>query len=55
MIKGPSLAANKQLLADMEAKVKKSGNESSIQSKTIAQLKQHIEQQDAKIAKRGVT
>ena len=30
------LAANKQLLADMEAKVKKSGNESSIQSKTIA-------------------
>ena len=45
------LAANKQLLADMEAKVKKSGNESSIQSKTIAQLKQHIEQQDAKIAK----
>ena len=27
------LAANKQLLADMEAKVKKSGNESSIQSR----------------------
>lgn len=45
------LAANKKLLADMEAKVKKSGTENSIQAKTIAQLKQHIEQQDAKIAK----
>lgn len=44
------LAANKQLLATMEAKVKASGNENSVQSKTIAQLRQHIEQQDAKIA-----
>ena len=44
------LAANKQLLAEMEAKVKASGNENSVQAKTIAQLRQHIEQQDAKIA-----
>ena len=44
------LAANKALLAEMEAKVKKSGNENSVQGKTIAQLRAHIEQQDAKIA-----
>lgn len=44
------LAANKQLLAQMEAKVKASGNENSVQAKTITQLRQHIEQQDAKIA-----
>ena len=44
------LAANKQLLAQMEAKVKATGNENSVQSKTIAQLRQHIEQQDKKIA-----
>lgn len=44
------LAANKELLASMEAKVKASGNENSVQAKTIAQLRQHIEQQDAKIA-----
>lgn len=44
------LAANKALLASMEAKVKFSGNENSVQAKTIAQLRQHIEQQDAKIA-----
>ncbi len=44
------LAANKALLAPMEAKVKSSGNENSVQAKTIAQLRQHIEQQDAKIA-----
>ncbi len=44
------LAANKQLLASMEAKVKASGNENSVQAKTISQLRQHIEQQDAKIA-----
>lgn len=44
------LAANKALLLQMEAKVKASGNESSIQAKTIATLRQHIEQQDAKIA-----
>lgn len=44
------LAANKQLLESMEAKVKSSGNENSVQAKTIAQLRKHIEQQDAKIA-----
>ncbi len=44
------LAANKALLASMEAKVKSSGNENSVQAKTIAQLRQHIKQQDAKIA-----
>lgn len=44
------LAANKQLLAQMEAKVKASGNENSVQAKTIAQLRAHIEQQDKKIA-----
>lgn len=44
------LAANKQLLASLEAKIKAEGNENSVQAKTIAQLRQHIEQQDAKIA-----
>lgn len=44
------LAANKQLLESMEAKVKAAGNDNSVQAKTIAQLRQHIEQQDAKIA-----
>ena len=44
------LAANKQLLESMEAKVKSSGNENSVQAKTIAQLRKHIEHQDAKIA-----
>lgn len=44
------LAANKALLAQMEAKIKASGNENSIQAKTISQLRQRIEQQDAKIA-----
>ena len=39
------------LLSEMEAKVKKAGTENSVQAKTIAQLRQHIEQQDAKIAK----
>lgn len=44
------LAANKQLLATMEAKVKAAGNENSVQARTIAQLREHIEAQDAKIA-----
>lgn len=44
------LAANKQLLESMEAKVKASGNENSVQAKTITQLRQRLEQQDAKIA-----
>lgn len=44
------LAANKQLLNDMEAKIKASGNENSILAKTIAQLKDRIAAQDQKIA-----
>lgn len=44
------LVTNKKLLAEMEAKVKASGDENSIQAKTISQLKAHIEQQDKKIA-----
>lgn len=44
------LAANKALLVQMENKVKASGSENSVQAKTIAQLREHIEQQDAKIA-----
>lgn len=44
------LAANKQILATMEQKIKAAGNENSVQAKTIQQLRQHIEQQDAKIA-----
>lgn len=44
------LAANRKLLAEMEAKVNSSGKENSVQSKTIAQLRKHIEEQDAKIA-----
>lgn len=43
------LAANKALLEQMEAKVAASGNQNSVQAKTIAQLRQHIEQQDIKI------
>lgn len=44
------LNANKQLLADMEAKVKSSGNQNSVLTKTIEQLKAHIASQDEKIA-----
>ncbi|MBD5195985.1 MAG: hypothetical protein K2G53_03340 [Muribaculaceae bacterium] len=44
------LAANKQLLTDMEAKVKATGNENSVMAKTIAQLKERIASQDEKIA-----
>lgn len=44
------LAANKKLLAEMEAKVKSSGNDNSVQAKTIAQLRKHIEEQDRKIS-----
>ena len=45
------LAANKQLLLEMEQKVNSTNQENSVQARTIAQLKQHIEQQDAKIAR----
>lgn len=44
------LAANRALLAQLEAKVKATGNENSVQAKTIAQLREHIEQQDRRIA-----
>lgn len=43
------LAANKALLAEMENKIKSSGKENSVQGRTIAQLRQRIEEQDAKI------
>lgn len=44
------LAANKNLLAQMERKLKESGNENSVLAKTIEQLKQRLEQQDEHIA-----
>lgn len=44
------LAANKELLTSMEAKLKNSGNENSVMAKTIAQLKERIASQDKKIA-----
>ncbi len=43
------LNANKKLLADMEAKMKNSGKENAVLSKTIEQLKAHIASQDEKI------
>lgn len=44
------LASNKALLDKMEAQLKASGNENSVLSKTIAQLKGRIAKQDEKIA-----
>ncbi len=44
------LNANKKLLADMEAKVKNSGSQNAVLTKTIEQLKSHIAKQDEKIA-----
>lgn len=44
------LAANKQLLEQMEAKLKSSGNENGVLSKTITTLKDRISQQDSRIA-----
>ncbi|MBO4964639.1 MAG: hypothetical protein J6C81_00035 [Muribaculaceae bacterium] len=44
------LNANKSLLNDMEAKLKSSNNNNAVLTKTIAQLKSHIAQQDEKIA-----
>lgn len=43
------LNANRQLLESMEAKLKASNNQNAVLAKTIAQLKEHIAQQDAKI------
>lgn len=45
------LAANRQVLDEMEAKLKNSSNQNSVLAKTITQLKQHIAQQDEKIAR----
>ena len=44
------LAANKQLLDNMEAKLKASGKENGVLTKTIAQMKERIAKQDEKIA-----
>lgn len=44
------LNANRELLAKMEADLQKSNGQNSVLQKTITQLKQHIEQQDKKIA-----
>lgn len=44
------LAANKQLLEELQQKAKASGNENSVLNKTIESLKVRIEQQDTKIA-----
>lgn len=44
------LNANRQLLESMEAKLKASNGQNAVLTKTIAQLKQHIAQQDEKIA-----
>lgn len=43
------LAANKALLTSMEEKIKATGNENSVMTKTIAQLKDRIASQDQKI------
>lgn len=45
------LNANKSLLNQMEQKLKDSNNQNAVLTKTISQLKAHIEQQDQKIAK----
>ena len=44
------LAANRQLLDELEAKAAKSGQSNAVLTKTIAKLKEHIAQQDQKIA-----
>lgn len=44
------LAANKQLLDELQAKAKASGNENTILNRTIEQLKTRIAEQDAKIS-----
>lgn len=45
------LESNRQLLADMEARIKKSDNQNSVLLKTIDQLKGRITAQDEKITK----
>ncbi len=44
------LNANRQLLEKMEAQVKNSNSQNAVLTKTIAQLKAHIEQQEEKIS-----
>lgn len=44
------LNANRALLDKMEGQLKNSNNQNAVLTKTIAQLKAHIEQQDSKIA-----
>lgn len=44
------LNANRQLIAQLEAKAKASGKDNAVLNKTIAQLKQHIDSQEKKIA-----
>lgn len=44
------LNANRALLSDMEAKLNSSNNQNSVLTKTIAQLKEHIAQQEKKIS-----
>ncbi|MDE6294432.1 MAG: hypothetical protein K2M03_00020 [Muribaculaceae bacterium] len=43
------LAANKKLLEELESKAAKAGQSNAVLTKTIAQLKEHIAQQDMKI------
>lgn len=43
------LAANKALLAQMETKIKESGNQNSVLSKTIEQMRARLDQQDQKV------
>lgn len=44
------LNANRQLIAQLEAKAKASGKDNAVLNKTITQLKQHIDSQEKKIA-----
>lgn len=44
------LNANRQLIAQLEAKAKASGKDNAVLNKTIAQLKEHINSQEKKIA-----
>lgn len=45
------LANNRKLLAEMQSKIKASGNENSVMAKTIDQLQARLDQQDQKIAR----
>lgn len=45
------LAYNKQLLEQLEAKIKATGQNNTVLSKTIEKMKEHIDQQDRKVSK----